>query len=131
MTAELIGQPASQNTREFELLIMVHSDQRDDWWATTVLMSKHGLSESGEHKAQAADDSKLPVWQNDTPAQSYANMEKQRLKQAKTKSNALDTADVVKDGPLALSQPLHHLSRREGLTKGIDSRFVEQLQAMC
>jgi hypothetical protein len=83
MTAELIGQPASQNPREFELLIMVHSDQRDDWWATTVLMSKHGLSESGEHEAQAADDSKLPVWQNDTPAQSYANMEKQRLNRQK------------------------------------------------
>jgi hypothetical protein len=56
------------------------------------LMSEHGLCEPDEHGAQAADDSKLPVWQNDTPAQSYANMEKQRLKQVKTKSNALDSS---------------------------------------
>jgi hypothetical protein len=26
--------PASLKGREFELLIMVHSDRRDGWWAT-------------------------------------------------------------------------------------------------
>jgi hypothetical protein len=34
VTAKLIRLPASLNAREFELLIMVQSDRRDDWWAT-------------------------------------------------------------------------------------------------